>query len=419
MKTQVGCDDNGGTDVKTCRLAVGFSRPAFSEPLYVGRPNIGDSHRLHERIDTILANRWLSNDGPFLRELEARICGITGARHCVAMCNATIALEIVIRACGLTGEVLVPSYTFVATAHALQWQAITPVFCDIDPHTQTLDPACLVRQITPRTTGIIGVHVWGRPCDVDGLQDVADHHGLTLLYDAAHAFGTTHRGQSLARYGRASVLSFHATKFVNAFEGGAVVTDDDELAAKMRLMRNFGFDGEDQVSYVGTNGKMCEVSAAMGITSIEAMTEFIATNRDNYHAYLEGLTGLPGVDLLQYDFADDPNYQYIVLDIDADEAGLTRDELKQILTANNVLARRYFWPGCHRMEPYKSLYPNSHLWLPETERVASRVLVLPTGTAVTPSDIAIICRIITVALDNPNEVRKTLTDAPALLVTAR
>ncbi len=400
-------------------LALFGSPPAFEKLLQVGRPNIGDRDVLMRRIGEILDRRWLTNDGVCVKEFEARICGITGARHCVAMCNATIALEIVIRACGLTGEVLVPSYTFVATAHALQWQAITPVFCDIDSSTHTLDPTCLVRQITPRTTGIIGVHVWGRPCDVDGLQRVADDHDLTLLYDAAHAFGTTHRGRSLARYGRASVLSFHATKFVNAFEGGAVVTDDDELAAQMRLMRNFGFAGEDQVVYVGTNGKMCEVSAAMGITSIDSMSEFVATNRDNYHAYLEGLMGLPGVSLLQYDIADDPNYQYIVLDIDPDEAGLTRDDLKQVLAAENVRARRYFWPGCHLMEPYKSLYPNSYLWLPETERVASRVLVLPTGTAVTPSDIAIICRIIASAVENPNEIRQTLADAPALVATAR
>ncbi len=399
------------TETNFSRSLIASSSRTFAHPLHVGRPNIGDRDALMRRIGEILDRRWLTNDGVCVRELEARVCSITGARNCVAMCNATVALEIMIRACGLTGEVLVPSYTFVATAHALQWQAITPVFCDIDARTHTLDPGCLTRQITPRTTGIIGVHIWGRPCDVDGLQRVADDHGLTLLYDAAHAFGTAHRGQSLTRYGRASVLSFHATKFVNAFEGGAVVTDDDELAEKMRLMRNFGFAGEDRVVYVGTNGKMCEVSAAMGITSIEAMSEFVATNRDNYEAYREGLAELPGVGLLQYDFDDDQNYQYVVLDIDSDEAGLTRDELKQVLTRNNVLARRYFWPGCHRMEPYKSLYPNSHLWLPETERVASRVLVLPTGTAVTATDIAIICQIIADALKSPHDIRDTLTDS--------
>ncbi|MBS0205666.1 MAG: DegT/DnrJ/EryC1/StrS family aminotransferase [Planctomycetes bacterium] len=371
----------------------------FSEPLHVGRPNIGDRDELMRRIGMILDRRWLTNDGVCVRELESAVSAITGTKHCVAMCNATVALEIMIRACGLTGEVLVPSYTFVATAHALQWQAITPVFCDIDSRTHTLDPDCLARQITPRTTGIIGVHVWGQPCDVAGLQRVANDHSLTLLYDAAHAFGVTHQGQSLAKYGKASVLSFHATKFVNSFEGGAVVTDDDELAEKMRLMRNFGFAGEDRVVYVGTNGKMCEVSAAMGITSIEAMSEFIATNRDNYHAYREGLAGLPGIRLIQYDFAEEQNYQYVVLDIDCDEAGLTRDELKQILTENNVLARRYFWPGCHRMEPYKSLYPNCHLWLPETERVADRVLVLPTGTAVTAEDVTEICHLVRRQID--------------------
>lgn len=373
---------------------MAFSPLQTKDALHVGRPNIGDNNILLRRIQEILDRRWFTNDGVCVREFEQRICEMTGSRHCVAMCNATIALEIAIRACGLRGEVIVPAYTFIATAHALQWQEITPVFCDIDPQTHTLDAACAEQLITPRTSGIIGVHTWGQPCDVVSLHELAVRRNLILLYDAAHAFGVTHRGQSITKFGRATIFSFHATKFVNAFEGGAIVTDDDELAERTRLMRNFGFAGEDRVIYVGTNGKMCEVSAAMGLTSMEAMSDFLAVNEANYHAYREGLADLPGVQLIDYDPTEDRNYQYVVLDIDAERAGISRDELKQELTDNRILARRYFWPGCHRMEPYKSLYPNSHLWLPETERVASRVLVLPTGTAVSPADVARVCDVI-------------------------
>lgn len=379
-----------------------------NDALHVGRPNVGNCETLMRRIGEILDRRWFTNDGVCVREFEQMICELTGARHCVAMCNATVALEIAIRACGLTGEVIVPSYTFVATAHALQWQEITPVFCDIDPRTHTLDAGCAERMITPRTSGIIGVHVWGQPCDVVGLEELATRRNLTLLYDAAHAFGVTHRGRSIAKFGRATIFSFHATKFVNAFEGGAVVTDNDALAERARLMRNFGFSGEDCVTFVGTNGKMCEVSAAMGLTSLEAMPVFLAANKANYDAYQLGLEGLPGVSLIRYDSHEVRNYQYVVLDINPDFAGISRDELKQALTAEQILARRYFWPGCHRMEPYKSLFPNCHLWLPETERIASRVLVLPTGTAVSTADVARVCDTIRKAIIHGDRSRKSL-----------
>src|SRR5205823_3737043 len=203
------------------------------------------------RFDDMLDRGWLSNEGPFVQEFEKRIEQMLGVRHCIAMCNATVGLEIAIRAAGLTGEVIVPSFTFVATAHALQWQQITPVFCDIDPKSYTLDPARIEELITPRATGLIGVHLWGRPCDVEALTDIARRYRLKLLFDAAHSFACTHQGRMIGNFGEAEVFSFHATKFVNAFEGGAVVTNNDDLAARIRLMKNFGFAGYDDVVYVG------------------------------------------------------------------------------------------------------------------------------------------------------------------------
>lgn len=386
-------------------LAILGAPPAFDAPLHVGRPNIGDRERLRARLDDILDRRWLTNGGPCVEELERRIATLVGVRHVVAMCNATIALEITTRALGLSGEVIVPSFTFVATAHALQWQQITPVFCDVDPTTHNIDPARVEELVTPRTTGIVGVHMWGRPCDVDALEAIAERRGLRLVFDAAHAFGCSRGGRMVGGFGDAEVFSFHATKFVNAGEGGAVATDDDELAARIRLMRNFGFADYDRVVYVGTNGKMDEMSAAMGLTSVESMDEFIARNRANHAAYAAGLRGVPGVTLVPYDGTERSNFQYVVLEVDEEGAGLSRDELQRVLHAENVLARRYFHPGCHRMEPYRSYFPHAGLLLPNTERLTSRVLSLPTGTAVGEADVGAVCGIIRRALARAADVR--------------
>lgn len=374
-------------------LAINGAPPAFAETLHVGRPNIGDRERFMQLAGEMFDRRWLSNSGPLVVEFERRIADYLGARHCIAMCNGTIALEIAIRALGMTGEVIVPSYTFVATAHALHWQGITPVFADIDPHTHNLDPAAVRRMITPRTTGIIGVHLWGRAAPVEELQAIADEHGLQLMFDAAHAFGCSHAGQMFGNFGRAEVLSFHATKFFNTFEGGAVVTNDDELAETMRLMRNFGFAGFDNVIHPGTNGKMIEVCAAMGLTNLDYMDTVIEANRRNYHAYREALSGLPGVRVIEFDEARRNNYQYVIIEI-GEDCPASRDQLIAALHAENVLARKYFWPGCHRMKPYRELYPHAGLVLTNTEAVADRVIVLPTGTMVSPSEIGVVAAIV-------------------------
>lgn len=242
-------------------LAIFGGTPTFVDKLHVGRPNIGNRENLLSRINDILDRKWLTNNGIYVQEFERQIAEFVGVKHCIATCNATVALEIAIRAVGFTGEVIIPSFTFIATAHALKWQEIIPVFCDIDPHTHNIDPNKIVQSITPRTTGIIGVHLWGRPCNVEALSEIADTHNLKLMFDAAHAFGCSHQGRMIGSFGDAEVFSFHATKFLNTFEGGAIVTNSDELAEKIRLMTNFGFAGYDRVIYIGTNGKMNEVSA--------------------------------------------------------------------------------------------------------------------------------------------------------------
>lgn len=373
-------------------MAIYGTPPAFAKPLHVGRPNMGSREIFMQYVNDIFDRRFLSNNGPLVQDFERRVANFLGVKHCVAMCNGTIALEIAIRALDLKGEVIVPSYTFIATAHALQWQEITPVFADIDPQTHNLDPKAVRRMITPRTTGILGVHLWGRACPVAELQAVAEEYGLKLLFDASHAFGCTHGSVPIGVFGECAVFSFHATKFFNTFEGGAVVTDNDDLAAKIRLMKNFGFSGYDNVIYPGTNGKMTEMAAAMGLANLGALDEFVAANRRNHMLYSQRLNAIEELSVLTYDGRERNNYQYVVVEV-GERFPVSRDEIVRTLQAENVLARRYFWPGCHNMLPYRAFYPHAGMLLPNTATVADRVIVLPTGATIGESQIGTIADI--------------------------
>lgn len=393
-------------------LALLGGPAAFAEVLHVGRPNIGDRGRFLARINDMLDRRWLSNNGPYVQELEQTLGAFLGVKHCMAVCNATVGLEIAARALGLTGEVIVPSFTFIASAHALQWLGITPIFCDVDPLTHNIDPALVEGLITPRTSGILGVHVWGRPCDVYELTQVARDHRLKLIFDAAHALACSYRGQLVGSFGDVEVFSFHATKFFNTFEGGAICTNNDELAEIVRQMRNFGFAGMDQVIGLGTNGKMSEISAAMGLGSLESLDEFIQANHEHYRAYVSGLKGIPGLQVVRYDEAEKNNYQYVILEIDPERAGLDRDLLVKLLQAENIRARRYFYPGCHQMEPYRSMPPWAGLELPATERLTQSVMQLPTGTALRHTEVDEICELLRFIFRNSRLVRRAAERLP-------
>jgi dTDP-4-amino-4,6-dideoxygalactose transaminase len=378
-------------------LAVCGGTPAFAEPLHVGRPTVADRERLLRRIGDVLDRGRMTNDGPFTRELEARLAERLGVRHCVATCNGTLALQLAVRALDLRGEVIVPSFTFVATANALAWEGLRPVFCDLRPGTHSIDPAHAAALVTPRTAAIVGVHLWGIPCDVEALAETAARHDLHLLFDAAHAFDCTHRGRPVGGFGDAEIFSFHATKYFHTLEGGAITTNDDALAARLRRLRNHGFTGIDEVAELGTNAKMNEFSAAVGLTLLEDLEGIVAANRANCAHYRRALGGIGGLRLLAYDQQERCNYQFIVAEIDAPTAGVSRDELVDILWAENVRARRYFYPGCHRLAPFLPRDGDAMPSLPETERIAQRVLCLPTGPAVTADDIETIGQVIRLA----------------------
>lgn len=375
-------------------LVLFSGSPLFAAPIHVGQPNIGDRDLFKKYVDEIFESRWLSNNGPFVQKFERKIEELLGVRNCIAMCNGTIALELAIRALGLKGEIIVPSFTFVATAHAIFSEGATPVFCDVNPLTHTIDPKSIENLINNNTSAIMGVHLWGQLCDHSAISEIASNHNLNIIYDAAHAFLCSKDNIMVGNLGDAEVLSFHATKFCNSFEGGAVLTNDDELAQKLRLMRNFGFSGKDQVIHHGTNGKMSEISAAMGIVSLESVDKFINTNKRNYDCYRKRLENIDGIKIIEYNEEDSNNYQYIVLEIDEKEFGLSRDLLLEILTKENILARRYFYPGCHNMEPYKSRYSTDENTLIETISLCNKVIILPTGTSISVNDIENMCGLI-------------------------
>lgn len=392
-------------------LAILGGDKAFAAPVVFGRPNIGSRKSFFDRMDQVFDSRWLSNGGRMSVEFERRVAEVAGTRYCVATCNATSALQLALRACGVTGEVIMPSFTFAATAHALAWIGLTPVLCDVDPE----DGSALLPEIEaligPATSAILGVHIWGRPSRLDELARVARRRNLHLIFDAAHAFGCGWNGKPIGGFGDAEVFSFHATKFINTFEGGALVTSDHQIARRAREMCNFGISGGEAVVSVGTNAKMSEAAAAMGLTSLDNMAYFIRRNRENYRRYRAELAGSAGLRLLDVNEREPNNYQYVVLEVDAESTGLGRDDLMTVLAAENVITRRYFYPGCHRMAPYRSSRP-----FPGTDQIASRVLVLPTGDTITAREIAKICSVIKFAAEHGHEIawhlRKTRAGSP-------
>ncbi|MEV7103890.1 aminotransferase class I/II-fold pyridoxal phosphate-dependent enzyme [Streptomyces atroolivaceus] len=393
-------------------LAILGGERTFTEPLHVGRPNIPDEDLVLERIRQALRRRWLTSFGPLVKEFEQELALQAGVKHCIATCNATIALQVLIRAGGLRGEVVMPSFTFIATAHTLRWEGVTPVFCDIDEETGNIDVEHARKVITERTTGIMAVHLWGNPAPTEELAALADERGLRLFYDSAHAIGGTRLGRPVGSFGDAEVYSFHATKFVNAFEGGAIVTDDDELAERVRLMHNYGRGEGNHVSCIGTNAKMTEVAGAMGLTSLENMPYLIDVNRERFDRYAAGLAGVPGIRLRRPSSGNTVNHQYVVVEVDTPRAGLGRDDLVAALQAENVLARTHFHPSCHRTEPYvHEQAVSAPLPLPHSEALSDRVIQLPTGTGVTLEEVDQVCDLIGRAVVHAPAVSKAARQA--------
>jgi dTDP-4-amino-4,6-dideoxygalactose transaminase len=381
-------------------------KPAFEKPLYVGAPFVEPETRAlyHRLMDDAFERNYLTNSGPHAQELERQVARLHGVEHCAVICNATIAQIILLKALRLSGEVILPSFTFIATAHAVLWENLTPVFCDIDAGTCMADPAHVESLITPRTCAIIGVHLFGNVCDAPALEAIARRHGLALLFDAAHAFGCSLGERSVGGFGKAEFLSFHATKFFGTFEGGAILTNDSELDRHARMLRNFGFRGYDDVGFLGINGKMSESSAAMGLASLPRVPERIERNRATREIYRRHLGAIPGISILPSGVLGRSNHQYLVAFVDSDAFGLSRDLLVAALWRENVIVRKYFHPGCHQMDFYRSRFREAPPPLPVTETAAKRIVCFPMNLPSPERDVPRIAEIAANIRDHAKEI---------------
>lgn len=368
--------------------------PRPAGPVYVTKPFLPPYAEFEPMLREIWDRKVLTNCGPFHHEFEQRLAAHLGVPHVALFNNATTALIMALRALGLSsGEVITTPYSFVATSHALMWSGLTPVFADIDPVTLNLDPRAVEAALTPRTCAIMPVHCYGHPCDVAGLDAIAQRHGLKVVYDAAHAFGVTDAGGSILRYGDLSVLSFHATKVFNTFEGGAIVCRDAERKAQIDKLKNFGHDGETSVIEVGLNGKMSEFNAALGLLQLRYIDSAIDRRCAIDAAYRAGLAGIPGIACLDGIGEVRANYSYFPILVGPDYA-TPRDALWQILKQEGIHTRRYFHPLISDHPMYAGLPSAGRAGLPNAARAADRILCLPIYPDLEPEVIArIVARI--------------------------
>lgn len=347
-----------------------------NDPIYVTQPYLPPLQEFIPYLEAIWNGKLLTNGGPFHRQFEAALCEYLGVAHISLFTNGTLALVTALQALGITGEVITTPYSFVATAHSLLWNGIRPVFIDVDPATLNLDPKKIEAAITPDTTAILPVHCYGHPCDTEAIQRIADKHSLRVIYDAAHAFGTRYGNDSLLKHGDLSVLSFHATKVFNTFEGGAIVCSDAKTKQRIDHLKNFGFVDEVSVVAPGINGKMSEFNAALGLLQLKHIDWVLARRREIDATYRARLKDVKGIRCLGGTGQSIANYAYFPILIGEDYP-LSRDALYRKLCENNVFARRYFYPLISDFPMYRCLPSAQHDNLPVALDAASKVLCLP------------------------------------------
>lgn len=351
----------------------------------VTRPFLPDLNEFIPYLEKIWDNRWLTNNGPFHQELEARLCEHLGVEHISLFNNATIALITALQAMRITGEVITTPYSFVATSHSIMWNGLEPVFVDIDPKTFNIDPAKIEAAITPRTTAIMPVHCYSNPCDVEAIQKIADNYGLKVIYDAAHAFGVNYKGGSLLKWGDLSILSFHATKVFNTFEGGAIICPDEKTKQRIDRLKNFGIADELTVTAPGINGKMSEINAAFGLVQLKHINQAMAQRQVVDARYRDQLTNVPGITIYQHNSNANSNFSYFPILVEEDYP-LSRDQLYDKLKANNIFSRRYFYPLISNIPMYRGLSSAAAAHLPQANMLADKVLCLPIFNELTEVD---------------------------------
>ncbi|MDT8372173.1 MAG: DegT/DnrJ/EryC1/StrS family aminotransferase [Gammaproteobacteria bacterium] len=357
------------------------------EPIYVTQPDLPPLEEFIPYLREIWDSKVLTNGGPFHQQLEKALCKYLDIDHIALFANGTIALVTALQALRITGEVITTPYSFVASTHSLQWNGIKPVFVDIDSNTLNLDPAKVEAAITPQTTAIMPVHCYGHPCDVEAIQKIADTYNLRVIYDAAHAFGVRDRKGSILKHGDLSVLSFHATKVFNTFEGGAIVCPDAKTKKHIDHLKNFGFVDEVTVVAPGINGKMSEFNASLGLLQLKHVDKAFARRKEIDTSYRKLLKDVKGIHCLQDAGEKVANYSYFPILLDVDFP-LSRDALYQRLRNNNIYTRRYFYPLISDFPMYRDLTSSHRKNLPVATDVSERVLCLPIYPALNQDDLA-------------------------------
>jgi dTDP-4-amino-4,6-dideoxygalactose transaminase len=372
-------------------VSAGKVGKTMREPIYVTRPFLPPRAEFEHELDQIWERDYLTNNGPELLRFQTELQHFFDAPQVDLFVNGHQALDVAIKGLGLSGEVITTPFTFASTTHALVLNGIRPVFCDVRAQDLTMDPAGIEQLITPRTTAILPVHVYGHPCDTVAIEAIARRHGLKVLYDAAHTFGVTVNGKSLALAGDVSMLSFHATKLFHSIEGGALVYRDESLTRIFNAYKNFGIEGEEHVDYVGGNAKMNEFQAAMGLCNLPFVPQLIAERKEITSCYREYLADVPGITMFYPDREPGVgyNYAYLPILIDAEKFGKSRDAVYESLKKENIYTRRYFYPivpdfGCYRAEHGNDV-------LPVARRAGKEVLCLPIYNGLARADVEQIC----------------------------
>lgn len=362
----------------------------MASPIYVTQPFLPPLAELQPLLEEIWRSRRLTNGGPFHEELESSLCSYLGLKHVSLFGNGTLGLVTALQSLRITGEVITTPFSFVATAHALLWNGIRPVFVDIDPESLNLDPEKVEAAITPLTTAILPVHVYGRPCATTALQAIAERYGLKLIYDAAHAFAVEDEGGSVLRHGDLSVISFHATKVFTTFEGGAIISPDEKTKKRIDFLKNFGFADEVTVVAPGINAKMCELQAAVGLVQLRHIDAALSSREAVDETYRRCLAGVEGIRCLSRPHSRRHNFSYFPILVDR-EFPISRDRLYEDLRARGIFARRYFFPLITEFPMYRSLESADKSKLPVATRIAEQVICLPIYPGLTSEDVERVC----------------------------
>lgn len=366
----------------------------FEQPIYLTRPVLPDLQKVTEKLKKIWDSKWLTNNGNQHKQLEEKLSKFLKTPNLSLFNNGTTALIVACKALELSGEVITTPFTFPATPHSLTWCGITPIFCDIDPLTMNINADKIEKMITPKTTAILGVHVFGMPCDVCKIEGIAKKYDLKVIYDAAHAFGVEMNDKGIGNFGDISMFSFHSTKLFHTVEGGALSCKNSDLKAKVNLLKNFGIKNEEEVLLSGINGKMNEIQAAIGLTVLDYVEDEKQKRKTLSTIYIKNLQNIKGISFLKDNHDVKKNYHYFVIRINAEKFRFSRNEIYDRLRKYNVFARKYFYPLCSDYSHYKHLPSADSQNLPEAQKAAEEVLCLPLYGELDILDIEKICEII-------------------------